>query len=194
MDKDKKYIIILCGPDASGKSTLNKHIQDISNGKCHTIHSNFNKGLPKENHKRQHKLIAKFVAKQFSKNYYTGNNFVILDRCYFSDIAYGQIGYGSKGDLSHKFKYLDKLFKILIKNKDVNVFFIYCKPKTTNFNPNEKDELLNYKENDKIVTIYDCTVQDYRFHDILNRYGINFVQYDYMFDPKYILFDRIFCD
>ena len=123
-----RYIIIIEGPDASGKSSLSKHIQYMSNGKCHVIHSNFSKYLPKANHFRQHKLITDFVVKQFSNFYYTGNNIVIIDRNYVSDIVYGTIGYGSQGSIKKKFNRLDKIFKKLSSNTRTDVTFIYCRP------------------------------------------------------------------
>lgn len=185
-----KYIIVLEGPDASGKSELSKHIQQLSNGKCHTIHSNFDKTLPKENHRRQHKLIAKFINKQFSKKYYTGNNFVILDRSYFSDIVYGQIAYGSRGTLKQKFKYFDKLLKIMKKHNDtVKLFFVYCKPSVDSFDKQAKDELLTYKENNIVRDLYESTIDSHYFMEILFHNPIKFIQYDFNKDSKYNIFD-----
>lgn len=64
-----KNIIIVEGSDASGKSSLCKFLQDKVEGKCHTIHSNYSKLLPKENHRKQHFLISKFVSRQFDKKH-----------------------------------------------------------------------------------------------------------------------------
>lgn len=122
-----KNVIIVEGADACGKSQLCEHLKNKVNGKCHIIHSNYDKIQPKSNHLRQHFLIAKFVAKQFSRRYYTGNNLVVLDRNYISDIVYGQIGYGSFGSLSFKCAVLTHLLKML--NKHANVIIIYCNPK-----------------------------------------------------------------
>lgn len=187
-----KRIIIIEGPDASGKSSLSEHLQKMANGKCHVMHSNFNKELPAENHRRQHKLMAKFAVAQFDDKHYTGNHMVILDRCYISDITYGQIGYGSRGTLEEKFDYLGKMMKILTSNPDVKVSFIYCRPEQSAFDRNAKDELLSNKENSKMQAIYDSVCLGFNMFDILTHYGIKFYQYDFRADPQYILLDKEF--
>lgn len=187
-----KRIIILDGPDASGKGSLSAHIQLMANGKCHVMHSNYNKELPKENHRRQHKLISKFAVRNFDKNYYTGNNIVILDRCYVSDMTYGQIGYGSHGTLEEKFNYLDKLFSILTSNPTVRVSFIYCRPDKTAFDKNAKDELLTNEENDKMQDIYDSLCLGLDFQELLAKHGISFYEYNFYTDPQYVLLDTDF--
>lgn len=184
---ENKTIFILEGPDASGKSDLSKHIQTILNGKCHIIHSNYSKYVDKNNHRRQHKLISKFVAKQFKTKNYTGNS-VILDRCYISDITYGCIGYGSKGSLKSKLRFLDKYFKILTKNKNIKIFLIYCNH--SNFNPENKDELINHNENTEIKSIYDNLFNhNFIFQEILNKYSIILYKFDYTVDSNYKYFD-----
>lgn len=187
-----KRIIILEGADSCGKSSLSTHIQQKVNGKCHVLHSNFNKELSKENHRRQHKLIAKFVAKQFSRHNYTGNNTVILDRCYISDMTYGQIGYGSRGTIRSKFKYLNKLFKILSSNTDVTVTFVYCRPDSSAFDRSAKDELLTDTENSKMQKIYDDVCFSKEMFNILANNKISFYQYDFNEDPQYVLIDKAF--
>ena len=187
-----KRIIIVCGADATGKSNLCMHLQKMANGKCHVMHSNFNKELPSENHRRQHKLMAEFAINQFNKKYYTGNHMVILDRCYISDMTYGQIGYGSRGTIEEKFVYLDKLMKILTSNPDIKVSFIYCRPEKSAFNKDAKDELLTNEENDKMQTIYDSVCLGFDMFDILARHNVQFYQYDFKADPQYILLDKEF--
>ena len=183
-----KNVIILEGADACGKSQLSKHIQDLANGKCHIIHSNYNKNISAENHRRQHKLIMKFVNKQFnSKKYYTGNNVVILDRCYISDITYGQIGYGSKGDIMSKLRYFNKLLGMLSPN--IKITLVYCKPKKSAFNNDAKDELLNNTENNKMQDIYDNTLYRADMLRILRDHNVDFVLYDFIEDPEYKLLD-----
>lgn len=187
-----RHIIIIEGPDASGKSSLSKHIQYMSNGKCHVIHSNFSKYLPKANHFRQHKLITDFVVKQFNNFYYTGNNIVILDRNYVSDIVYGTIGYGSQGSIKKKFSRLDKIFKKLSSNARTNVTFIYCRPSINNFDNSAKDELLNYNQNDKIRSAYDNIVLSKEFQQILIERNVKYVEYDFTKDPDYKIIDSNF--
>lgn len=187
-----KRIVIIEGVDASGKSKLCNHLKLLANGKCHILHSNYNKKLPKTNHRRQHKLICKFAYDNFKNSYYTGNNLIILDRCYISDIAYGLIGYGSKGTLIQKFNYLDSLFKLLTKNKNVEVDFIYCRPEKSKFNKNEKDELLTEDENSKMQKIYDSTIFSYDFHSIIKKYNIRYYEYDFNLDPNYVILDKEF--
>lgn len=182
-----KMVFIIEGPDASGKSSLSKFIQDYANGKCHTIHSNFNKDLPKKNHRRQHKLIINFVKKQFNSKYYTGNNIVVLDRCYFSDIVYGTIGYGTKGTLEQKIKYFNKLIKKLTKDKTIKVFFIYCSPsKGTDFNPDIKEELLDKDENFTIVKAYNDTIN--KMLPDFKKDNLKYYLYDYNSDSDYSKF------
>lgn len=187
-----KKIIILEGPDASGKDSLAEHIKMMVNGKCHIIHSNFDKELPKKNHRRQHKLIAKFVSKQFSKKYYTGNDTVILNRCYISDMTYGQLGYGSKGTIEDKYNYLHELFAILTKNKDVEVTVVYCKPSKSAYNPIAREELLNSNENNKMIDIYDSIMNSIEFAELLCYYNIKYYDYNFNEDPNYIFIDRAF--
>lgn len=188
--KKSKKVIILEGADASGKSSLLQHLQNLSNGKCHTLHSNFNKELPKENHRRQHMNIAKFVSKQFSKNYYTANDMVVLDRCYISDMTYGQIGYGSRGDLNSKFRYLNRLLKIISRNKDIDIILIYCRPNKTNFDKDAKEELLTDNENDKMQSIYDSVMYNSKMIDIILDNDIVFIVYNYNTDPNYENIDK----
>lgn len=187
-----KKIIILEGPDASGKDSLAEHIRMMVNGKCHIIHSNFDKELPKKNHRRQHKLIAKFVSKQFSKKYYTGNDTVILNRCYISDMTYGQLGYGSKGTIEDKYNYLGEFFDILTKNKDVEVTVVYCRPSKSAYNPIARDELLNSNENNKMIGIYDSIMNSIEFAELLCYYNIKYYDYNFNEDPNYIFIDRAF--
>lgn len=191
-----KRIIIIEGVDACGKSKLCDHLKLLSNGKCHILHSNYNKELPKINHRRQHKLICKFVYNNFKNHNYTGNNLVILDRCYISDITYGQIGYGSKGTLEQKFSYFDYLCSLLTdtnkRTKNVEVDFIYCRPERSKFNKNEKDELLTEDENSKMQKIYDSVIFSYDFHNIMKKYGIQYYEYDFNIDPNYVLLDKTF--
>lgn len=188
---NRKRIIIIEGPDASGKSTLCKHIQGLTNGKCHTIHSNFCKELPKENHRRQHKLIAKFVSKQFDNKHYTNNHTVILDRCYVSDMTYGKIGYGSKGTIEQKFRYLDKLFKILTKDKSIDIYFIYCKPKHIVFDKDAKEELLTYEENDTMQHIYDSVIFSSDMFSLFNKYNILCYTFDFTNDSDFTMLDNL---
>lgn len=187
-----KRIIIIDGVDSSGKSSLSNHIQQMANGKCHILHSNYNKELPSENHRRQHKIIAEFVAKQFDKKHYTGNNIVILDRNYISDMTYGTIGYGSRGTIEEKFEFLDYLFGILCKNPDVKVSFIYCRPLKSAFDRDAKDELLTDDENDKMQKIYDEICLSFNMFDIFAKHNIQFIEYDFREDPQYVLLDREF--
>lgn len=187
-----KRIIILEGADSCGKSSLSTHIQQMANGKCHTLHSNFNKELPAENHRRQHNLISRFAVRQFSKHNYTGNHIVILDRNYISDMTYGQIGYGSRGTLEQKFAHLDKLFRILSSNPEVVVTLIYCRPEHSAFDKDAKDELLTNNENNKMQTIYDNVCLSLNMFDILAKNNIGFYQYNFNEDPQYVLLDKAF--
>lgn len=187
-----RHIIIIEGPDASGKSSLNKHIQDMCNGKCHTIHSNFNKYLPKDNHFRQHKIITDFVVKQFDSKNYTGNNIVILDRNYASDIVYGTIGYGSAGNLKQKYRKLKKMLNKLSGCRWVTVSFIYCCPSINNFDVNAKAELLTEKQNDSIREAYDKIIHSRDFQEILKECGVRYLEYDFTKDPDYKAIDEKF--
>ena len=188
MMNDKK-VIILEGSDAVGKSTLLKHIQNLANGKCHTFHSNYDKHFSKENHRKQHKLIAKYIKQQFDDKHYTGNHTVILDRCYISDMTYGQIGYGSRGTLEQKFSYLDDLFKIIKRDKDIQIIMIYCRPDKSKFDTEAKDELLNQTENDKMQGIYDCTMHSLDMLELFVKYDILYYRYDFNEDSDYKILD-----
>lgn len=183
-----KHIIILEGPDCSGKTSLLNHLSELANHHCHTIHSNYDKSLPQENHFRQHKLITKFVCNNFKQKNYTGNNFVILDRNYISDIVYGSIGYGSRGAVKQK---LSKLVTMLSAMKtccsDINVSVVYCKPSKDVFNDSEKEELLSVFQHNKIKRAYD------KFFDstssvrsLFDQLGVNFYTYDFCVDPYYV--------
>lgn len=193
MDFTEKHIVIIEGADATGKTSLTNFIQNtIANGKCHVLHSNFNKSLPANNHRRQHRLIAKFVVDNFSPKYYTGNNVIILDRNYISDIVYGTIGYGSGGTLPWKINYLCKLMRKLKKSK-AQITFIYCRPSKKNFDPDAKEELLTNDEDQLISLLYDQIVIRHilpAFKDI----GIKCYFYDYTEDPDYLKLDaEVFC-
>lgn len=187
MTKTDKYIIIVEGADACGKSQLCEYLRNYVEGKCHSLHSNYNPKFDKKNHYRQHILMSKFVVKQFDKKHYTGNNLVILDRNYISDICYGQIGYGSKGSLDSKFKKLDKIFDILTKNKDVKVRVVYCKPSVSKFEEisQQRDELLTSTQSKSIQYIYDEFFTDIRFFDTAYRHGIKMTNYDFTIDSDY---------
>lgn len=178
-------VVIIEGNDQSGKSTLCKHLQDLSNGKCHVLHSNYSKILPKNNHRRQHKLIAKFVRKQFDRRHYTGNNLVILDRNYISDIVYGNIGYGSKGSVKSKINYLIKLLKIIKKNPTVNVVLIYCDPDKHELDKTMKDELLSTKQYHAVQKEYDRFFKIENIKNIVTTTGIKYYLYDYMIDSDF---------
>lgn len=180
-----KRVIILEGQDACGKTTLLKHLQDKTNGKCHTFHSNFDKSLPKENHRKQHKLIAEFIKEQFDDEHYTGNHTVILDRCYISDMTYGQLGYGSRGNIEQKYDYLRKLFKTMSNNGQVDIILIYCRPSQTEFDIDAKEELLTDNENDKMQDIYDSVMFSLDMTELLVMYDINFYVYNFNNDSDY---------
>lgn len=182
-----KRVFIIEGSDNTGKTELSQNIQKVANGKCHIIHSNFNKNLPLQNHYRQHELIVKFIKKQFSKNYYTGNNIIICDRSYISDIVYGQLGYGSKGDLDFKLKKLEKIFKKLTSRKDIVVTLVYCRPDRNTYTDSTKEELVTSNENDKIMQIYDKTIE--QISDICFKYGIKIKKFNYLKDPTYVQFN-----
>lgn len=187
-----KRIIIIEGADATGKSGLCDHIKLLANGKCHTLHSNYNKDLPGENNYRQHKLMAKFAVDNFKPENYTGNYVVVLDRCYVSDMTYGQIGYGSKGSIEEKYSRLDKLFKALTADKTIEVSFVYCRTEQSAYDINEKEELLNTEENSKMSDIYDSVCLSFDFFDILAKNNIKFYEYNFITDPNYVLFDTEF--
>lgn len=187
-----KRIIILEGADSSGKSGLSNHIKLLTNGKCHILHSNYDKNFPGENNFKQHKLMAKFATDNFKSDYYTGNHVVVLDRCYVSDMTYGQIGYGSKGTIEEKYARLNKLFNTLTANEDVEVSFVYCHPEKTAYDENAKDELLTPTENDKMNSIYESVCLSFEFFDVLIKNGIKFYEYNFISDPNYVLFDTEF--
>lgn len=186
MDFSKKNIIIIEGPDASGKSELANHLRTLVDGKCHILHSNYNKSYPGENNYRQHKLMAAFASRQFNPKYYTGNRLIIFDRSYISDIVYGQLGYGSKGNYNKKLDRLENLLKALTKNKDVDVTIIACNPVHTNFNRTvcSRDELLKLEENQKVRSYYDYF---FALHlpNICRDLGIKLLRYDFNDDPYY---------
>lgn len=185
MDNAKKTVIIIEGADSTGKTQLCKYLQDLVEGKCHIIHSNYSKQLPENNHRRQHFLIAKFVSKQFDCRHYTGNRLVILDRNYISDIIYGQIGYGSKGTLKQKIKTLSKLFKILSKN--ANVIVIHCNPVESKFDTcfEKRQELLSKKENETIRKLYSKFFLSREFLYTLRKNKISYYEYSFLEDLKY---------
>lgn len=189
-----KRIIILEGADSSGKSSLCKHIQDKVNGKCHVLHSNYNKEISQQNHYRQHIMLSKFAKQNFDADYYTGNNVIVFDRSYVSDITYGQIGYGSKGTLKQKIKILKKLFKIITADPTVIVHFVYCNPDTTNFNPETKEELLTVEENQIMKNLYNTFCYHVVFQSLISKLGILFYEYNYYTDPDYKFFDIEFND
>lgn len=191
-NNNSQHIFILEGVDAVGKGGLSTHIQYLANGKCHMMHSNFNPVLNPENHRRQHMLFAKFAKRQFSKRYYTANNVVIFDRCYVSDMTYGQIGCGSRGTLDQKFKYLNRLFRIITSDKTVAVHFIYCRPEKSAYDPNAKAELLPPDKQSKMQPIYDNLIYDERMQNLFKKYSIDFYVYNFNLDPEYVLFDTTY--
>ena len=182
-----KKIVILEGADQCGKTQLSMYLQNIYfNGKCHVLHSNYSKYLPQTNHYNQHKLMTKFAIKLFKDKYYTGNNGIIFDRNYISDIIYGSIGYGSKGNIKNKFKKLNKFLSKLDKNcEDTSIYIIYCNPSIENFNTDTKEELLNNKQNDKIRKEYDNFFHNNNFLNILIKNHVTLLTYDFTTDPKY---------
>lgn len=181
----EKVVFIIEGSDGTGKSSLCKFIQNYVNGKCHTIHSNFDKTLPKQNHFKQHLLITNFVKKQFDKKHYTGNSVVILDRNYISDIIYGDISYGSKGDRKYKLNNLRKMLKTL--NKTAKVVIIHCNPKNNKYfeTSNEREELLNSTENNTIETKYKQFFSSFDFYDILENTRSDFYEFNFDVDSDY---------
>lgn len=186
MALEGKNIIILESSDQGGKSSLSKYLANYVNGKCHVLHSNFAPDLPKENHRRQHFLMSRFVVKQFDSKHYTGNRLVILDRNYISDIIYGKIKYGSRGSYEQKLRTLDKLFKILTKNKDVQVTIIYCRPeKEEFFSKDKKEELLSEKQNQFIQKFYDDFFNSHEFLELIVNNNLHYYRYDYINDPDY---------
>lgn len=186
MALEGKNIIILESSDQGGKSSLSQYLHNYVNGKCHVLHSNFMPDLPKENHRRQHFLMSRFASKQFDNKHYTGNRLVILDRNYISDIIYGKIKYGSRGSFKQKISTLNKLFKILTKNKDVRVSIIYCRPeKESFFEKDKKEELLSLKQNQFIQKFYDDFFESSEFFEVLIMNNIYFYRYDYISDPNY---------
>lgn len=190
-----KHIVILEGADCSGKSSLLHYLQDNVEGKCHSMHSNYSKLCSKQAHRHQHFMMCRFASKQFKKENYTGNNLVIMDRNYISDIIYGMIGYGSEGDFSYKMKTLKKLFRILRRgNPDVKISLVFCRPKKIDIYANEeefsfdrekKEELLDDDENLRIRRIYDWF---FRYPDVIalcKKYGIKIYTYNYHTDSDY---------
>ena len=118
------------------------YIQKYSNGKLHILHNSyFTK--KKDNHFKQATLISKFASDSLAENTFSGNPIVLLDRCYISDIIYGLIGYGDTIPYKTKLKNLAKIFKILTKNKDVKVSFIYCRPSKSAFDTQAKRRASN---------------------------------------------------
>lgn len=184
--KNKK-IIILEGADQCGKTQLSMYLQNIYfNGKCHVLHSNYSKELPKINHYNQHKLMTKIAIKLFSEHNYTGNNGIIFDRNYISDIVYGNIGYGSKGNNKNKLKKLDKFLSKLDRYcKDTSIYIIYCNPAVENFNIESKEELLNRNQNNKIRKEYFKFFSDIKFLNILVKNNITLLTYDFTTDSEY---------
>lgn len=189
-----KQVLILEGADSSGKSSLLKHIMEKTEGKCHCFHSNYNKSLPKENHKRQHNVITNCIIDLFKDKNYTGNNIIILDRCYISDITYGTIGYGSGGSFKEKIKFLKKLFKKILSLEDTTIIIIYCNPSTNSFNNNNnnKEELLVQSEFEDIVDIYNKFFHSPEFKDIIfsdDRFF--YKEFDYTVDSDYCKLDQM---
>lgn len=182
-----KKIIILEGADQCGKTQLSMYLQNIYfNGKCHVLHSNYSNSLPKKNHYNQHKLMTKFAIKLFKNKYYTGNNGIIFDRNYISDIVYGNIGYGSGGSNKHKLKKLSRFLSKLDKHcKDTSIYIIYCNPTIENFNVETKEELLNKSQNSKIREEYSKFFNNIKFLNILVKNHITLLTYDFIVDPKY---------
>lgn len=183
----KNNIIIICGADACGKSELANKLREKVSGKCHILHSNYNRLLPGQNNFRQHQLMIKFAVEQFDTKHYTGNRLVILDRNYISDIIYGQIGYGSKGTVEQKTKNLTKMLKQLTKNNHVNVSLIYCRPQQTKFEKMqaEREELLrDEKQNLLIQEKYDEYFKDV-VPGLCEQYDIELYRYDFTKDPEY---------
>ena len=186
MIENKKHIVIIEGADHTGKSELANYLRYYSNGKCHILHSNYNKAYPGENNYKQHKLMSKFAVKQFNKKYYTGNSLVILDRNYISDITYGKLGYGSSGTEEYKFKRLNKILKTITKDKNIKVTIIYCNPSKDDFNKNTREELLTNSEYSAIRQIYNEFFDSFDFKNIVNKYDNLFVyEYDYCTDAMY---------
>lgn len=201
MNVNEKKIIIIEGADGTGKSSLSRYLQTMANGKCHVLHSNYNKDLPGENNYRQHLLMTKFVCKQFSPKYYTGNNLVILDRNYISDMTYGTIGYGSSGDIHKKFNRLQRIFSIfhnaMLKDEDLQVYLIHCRLDTKKYfgvgSDGSKEELLNSSENDVIHRIYDelfypLLYKNDNTENIQNlcvKSGIKFISFNFEEDKQY---------
>lgn len=186
---DSKNIVIIEGADGTGKSQLAEFLKEQVSGKCHILHSNYNKSYPGENNFRQHLLMSKFATNQFKKKYYTGNRLVILDRNYISDMTYGKIGYGSKGSDLYKQKRLDRIFELLSRvryTEDVQISLIYCRPEKSKFDEtkNSREELLNDNENTKIQQIYNNYFKEI-IPDLCKAHFIDYYVYDFVSDPNY---------
>lgn len=178
MEKRKRLIIIE-GPDMSGKTTLCKMIQDKTEGKCHTLHSNYDKNLTPEAHWHQHELYWAFAHDQFLPYHYSGNHTVIFDRCYFSDLVYGQIGYGSPGDMSLKWTRMATLASMGLDSKLFTTFFIYCKPSKRAFGDGSKEELLTSDEDSKVAKLYDDVINCPEFLEWVEAHNITYMRYDF---------------
>lgn len=202
MNANDKKIIIIEGADGTGKSSLSRHIQTLANGKCHVLHSNYNKNLPGENNYKQHILMTNFACKQFSPKYYTGNNIVVLDRNYISDMTYGIIGYGSDGDIHKKFNRLQHIFSIfhkaMLKDEDLQVYLIHCRLNTKKYfgvgsDGNNKEELLDNDENNIIHRVYDELFYPLLYkndntenvQNLCAKFGIKFISFNFEEDKQY---------
>lgn len=182
------YIFIVEGADATGKNELCNYIAKYNDGKVHILHSNCRKDLPKQNNYRQHKLMTNFVIKQFSKNYFTGNNVVIFNRNYISDLIYSNIGYGSKSSSNIKrIKKFKSIINDLLKINNITLCFIYCNPKKSSFNPGVRDELLDYNENYIIINEYEKFFNSRLIKEILkqNR-NIKLYKFNFNTDSNYV--------
>lgn len=176
----RKRIIIIEGPDATGKTTLCNMIQEKTEGKCHLLHSNYDKAISHEAHWRQHVLFWDFAQKQFAATNYTGNHTVIFDRCYLSDMMYGQISYGSDGTLEEKQRRFLRLAN-KVAHKDISLYFVHCKPSHVEglFKNGEKEELLTFDENDVVVKLYDEFFASEYFATFLAKTGFRYLRYDF---------------
>lgn len=190
--KTYKNVVILEGADACGKSELAKYLQSYVEGKCHTLHSNFDPQCKGKCNLRQHKNIYKYIKNQFSKKYYTGNRLVILDRSIISDIVYyGTYGFGSPYSKDKKTELMLSWFKNLIKD-NIDVSIIFCNPSTSkDFNLENKEELINKSELAAIKEAYNdffyipYTSDDKSMFNVLRNIGVSFFEYDYITDPSY---------
>lgn len=192
----KPSVIMIEGADASGKSTLCGHLMNmVAEGKCHLLHSNYDKSVDNQAHYYQHLLYTDFIIDAFSKHRYTGNWMIIQDRCYISDICYGKIGYGSSSSLPMD-KCKEKLYYLLSRmsrrlsddNSAVHpeISIIYCRPdsdEVSTFNDGRKEELLDIDEYTKVGQVYDSFFGDKVFLDKLRKtLGIKTYIYDYTKD------------